>query len=289
MFNQLEYFKKTSETLKEATLAENNRSPLKETLLFILLYIAMFLITGLFTYVITIGIPVDSDYFVLLLSGSFIVSIIITLLAITKIEKRSLRSIGFSHENVVPNLVKGLSIGFIMFILVVVIGMLLGQYTFNGFDFSSLYLAIPYIIVFIIQPFGEEIYTRGWIIPLFSKNYSVFISIVVSTLFFVAGHMGNNGFNLIALINIMLVSVLLSLLFLKYDNIWICGAFHSAWNFTQSYLLGFNVSGLNTSSIMHFSQSAPNIINGGAFGPEAGLITTVIFILVIILLWKVDI
>ena len=281
----MEYFKKTSETLKEATLAETNRSALTETLLFILLYVAMILITGLFMYVITWGIPENTDSYLLLSLGGFIVSIIFTIFAVTKIEKRSLRSLGFSRENIGSNLLKGFVIGFVMFVLVVFIGMILGQYTFLGFDFSSLYLAIPYIIVFIIQPFGEEIFTRGWIIPLFSKNYSVFTAIVVSTLFFVVGHVGNNGFNIVALINILLIGVLLSLLFLKFDNIWICGAFHSAWNFTQGDLFGFNVSGLNMSSLLHFSQAAPNIVNGGSFGPEAGLITTCISVLIIIYLW----
>lgn len=73
------------------------------------------------------------------------------------------------------------------------------------------------------------------------------------------------------------------------DNIWICGALHSAWNFTQSYLFGFNVSGIDTSSIAHFSQTAPNILNGGIFGPEAGLIATFILLVVIIFLWKTDV
>jgi hypothetical protein len=137
--------------------------------------------------------------------------------------------------------------------------------------------------------FAEEIYTRGWIIPLFSKNYSVFVAILVSTLFFVVGHVGNNGFNVVSIISLILFSILLSLLFLKADNIWICGALHSAWNFTQSYLFGFNVSGIDTSSILHFGQTTPNIINGGVYGPEAGLISLVITFLAIIFVWKVDI
>ncbi len=288
MFNQLENFKKTSKTLKEASLAENKHSTLIETYIFIFSYIALMLILALVTLLLTDGIPAQSDSYVLLTLGAFIVTIFIALFVITKIEKRSLRGIGFSRENIVSSLVKGLILGFGMFILVIIIGMALGQYSFDGYDFSSINLALPYILVFIIQPFAEEIYTRGWIIPLFSKNYSVFIAICVSTLFFVVGHVGNNGFNIIAIINLILFSILFSLLFLKADNIWICGALHSAWNFTQSYLMGFNVSGINTSSIAHFSQTTPNIINGGSFGPEAGLITSFIVILAIIFIWKID-
>lgn len=238
---------------------------------------------------ITDGIPAGSDYYVLLTLGAFIVPMLISVFVMTKIEGRSLRGIGFTRKNVPSSLMKGFMLGFVMFVMVVVIGMVFGQYFIEGYDFSSINLAVPYIIVFIIQPFAEEIYTRGWIVPLFSKNYSVFIAIIVSTLFFVVGHMGNNGFNVISIINLILFSILLSLLFLKADNIWICGALHSAWNFTQSYLLGFNVSGINTSSLIHFSQTAPNIINGGVYGPEAGLIAVFVVSLAIIFVWKMDI
>lgn len=289
MFNQLENFKKTSETLKEAALAETNRSPLIETYLFIFSYIAMILILALVTLVLTEGVPEGSDMYVLLSLGAFIVPIFIVLFAVRKIEKRSLRSVGFTRENMGSSLFKGLIIGSGMFILIVVIGMILGQYSFDGLEFSSLYLAIPYIIVFLIQCFSEEIYTRGWIIPLFSKNYSVFVAIAVSTLFFVVGHIGNNGFNIVAVINLVLMSVFLAILFLKTDNIWICGSFHFSWNFIQSFLLGFNVSGINTSSVIHFSQTTNNIVNGGVYGPEAGLIATFVIIFSLIILWKADI
>lgn len=288
MFDQLEKFKQTSVTLKEATLAKNKYPPLIETYIFILSYIALMLILALGTLVLTGGVPSGSDSYVLLTLGAFIVPIIVALFVITKVEKRSLRGIGFTRENIVSSLIKGFILGFGMFVLVVIIGMALGQYSFAGYDFSSLNLAVPYIIVFIIQPFAEEIYTRGWIIPLFSKNYSVFVAILVSTLFFVVGHVGNNGFNLVSIISLILFSILLSILFLKADNIWICGALHSAWNFTQSYLLGFNVSGIETSSILHFSQTTPNIINGGVYGPEAGLISLLVTFLAIIFVWKVD-
>lgn len=286
MFDQLENFKKTSQTLKEAALAGNNYSPLTETYIFIFSYIALMLILALVTLVVTRGVPVDGDTYVLLSLGSFIAPILISLFVITKIEKRSLRGIGFSRDNIISSLIKGLALGFVMFALVVVIGMVLGQYSFIGFDFSSVNLAIPYMIVFIIQPFAEEIYTRGWIIPLFSKNYSVFTAVLVSILFFISGHMGNNGFNILAVLSIILFSILLSLLFLIFDNIWICGALHSAWNFAQSYLFGFNVSGIETSSLLHFSQTTPNIFNGGAYGPEAGLISIVVTLLAIVLVWK---
>lgn len=288
MFNRLEEFKNTSETLRQAALSDTKRSVITDTLLFVLEYNAAIMLMAIFTILITNGVNEGSDTYTLLSLGAFIVPIIVTLFFVTKIEKRSLRSMGFSRENITSQLVKGLALGFGMFILIVITGMLIGEYSFEGFDISSLSLAIPYILAFIIQPFAEEIYTRGWIIPLFSKNYSVFLGVLVSVLFFVSGHIGNNGINAVGIINLIIMGVLLAVVFLKTDNIWVCSALHSAWNFTQSYLLGFNVSGFHTSSLMHFSQTTPNIFNGGVYGPEAGIIATIVTLLALIIIWKVD-
>ncbi|MBO7719206.1 MAG: hypothetical protein J6S29_03525, partial [Methanosphaera sp.] len=58
---------------------------------------------------------------------------------------------------------------------------------------------------------------------------------------------------------------------------------HTAWNFSQGVLYGFKVSGAQIPSILNFSQVGYNIINGGAFGPESGLISTFVVVVVIII------
>ena len=89
----------------------------------------------------------------------------------TKIEKRSWRSIGFSKGNAISSTLKGALIGFSMFLAVVIIGLALGQFTFSGFDFSQAIYALPFLVAFTIQSFGEEIYTRGWTLTYFSKRH----------------------------------------------------------------------------------------------------------------------
>jgi len=287
MFNQLDYFKETSETLKLARNVKNNFSPLSEGVVFVLSFFAMLLFTGLMTLLFIRGIPENTDTYILVTQTCFIFSILFTLLIVTKVEKRNLRGMGFSREKVLSYIVKGFCLGFVMFLIVTVIGTLVGLYKFDYLNFSTWYLAIPYLLTFIIQSFAEEIYTRGWVIPLFSRNHSVIVAIGISVLLFVVGHAGNIGFNVGSIINLVLVSVLLAFMLLKFDNIWICGGVHSAWNFTQGYLLGFNVSGINTSSLFNFSQTTNNIISGGAFGPESGLIVSFVLLLVIIFVYKI--
>ena len=87
----------------------------------------------------------------------------------------------------------------------------------------------------------------------------------------------------ISVVNIFIVGIVFAVLFLRFDNIWICGGVHTAWNFSQGIIFGFNVSGISTPSLMNFSQAGQNLINGGSFGPESSLIATVVFVIVLIL------
>ena len=61
-------------------------------------------------------------------------------------------------------------------------------------------------------------------------------------------------------------------------------AMHTAWNFSQGIIFGFNVSGTSTPSILKCSQVGQNLINGGNFGPESSLIATFVLIVALILI-----
>ena len=54
--------------------------------------------------------------------------------------------------------------------------------------------------------------------------------------------------------------------------LWLPIGIHIGWNFFEGVVFGFPVSGLEISHIMHNTMHGPEIITGGKFGPEAGLI-----------------
>ena len=175
-----------------------------------------------------------------------------------------------------------------MISVIIIIGLLLGVYKFESFSLNELYLLIPFLLGYMIQSMKEEIYARGWIMISIARKNSIILAIVFSSLAFVVIHVLNNDVSLLALFNIFLIGVVLSLLFLRYDNIWICGAFHASWNFMLSYFYGLNVSGMKNASIFSISQTHNSLLGGNAFGPESGLIATIIalIVLAIILFYK---
>lgn len=281
MLSNIKEFADNSETLKEARINVKEMSVVKEIGIYIALFILMFILLFISQLIFMKISPIkDSMFFSLL---GFIVVPVIIYLYVTKIEKRSWKSIGFSKGNAVSSTLKGLLIGFLMFFSIVVIGMLLGQFSFDGFNLSVIIYLIPCFLLFAIQCFGEEIYTRGWTMTYFSERHSIFFAIIVNAIIFVVPHLSNNGIDLLSIANIFIVAIFFAVLFLRFDNIWICGGAHTAWNSAQGIIFGFNVSGTSTPALLKCSQVGHNIINGGAFGPESSLIATVVIIISLIL------
>ena len=93
-------------------------------------------------------------------------------------------------------------------------------------------------------------------------------------------HLTNPNVNYIAVINIILVGLFYGLYVIKTNDLWAVCGMHSAWNFAQGNIFGFEVSGLDVSvgSLIDLNLVGNNVITGGAFGPEAGIIATFILL-----------
>lgn len=221
MLSNIKEFADNSETLKEARINVKEMSVVKEIGIYIALIMLMFLLISIFQFIFIKISPTKYSMFFSVL-GVIVVPVIIYLY-VTKIEKRSWRSIGFSKGNAVSSTLKGLLIGFLMFFSVVIIGMLIGQFSFDGFDLSAIIYLIPCFSIFTIQCFGEEMYTRGWTMTYFSKRHSIFVAIIVNVIIFVVPHLSNPGIDLLSIANIIIFAVFFAVLFLRFDNIWVCG------------------------------------------------------------------
>jgi uncharacterized protein len=75
-------------------------------------------------------------------------------------------------------------------------------------------------------------------------------------------------------------------MFLKSNNLWLSIGYHIAWNYFEGSVFGFQVSGQSTESLYKLNTPIKNIITGGQFGPEGGLIVTLIIVIGFIYLWK---
>lgn len=226
---------------------------------------------------------------------SFIGASLLVFFRVVKIEKRKISSIGFSKEKWLIKYIIGFLIGLILMGLVVLILYLFGFATINKTSNQPIgKLALVNIFVlligWIIQGGTEEIVTRGWLMNVLGARYGIKFGLFISSVLFGALHLFNPNVNYIAILNIILVGYLFGLYVIKTNDLWGACGIHSAWNFAQGNLFGFEVSGLdiNVGSLFDFNLTGNSLISGGSFGPEAGLCSTLILILGIIIILFLD-
>lgn len=140
--------------------------------------------------------------------------------------------------------------------------------------------AFLFLIGFAIQGLFEELVCRGYIMGHFLKRHQPLLAIIVNVGIFAALHSLNAGIDALAVVNLILFGLFMSLMRLKWQNLWINDAFHSAWNFAEGVLFGTAVSG--TVNVGAVFKSVPVIgkalINGGTFGIENTVICTGIYL-----------
>ncbi|MGL5348512.1 MAG: CPBP family intramembrane glutamic endopeptidase [Peptostreptococcaceae bacterium] len=221
---------------------------------------------------------------------SCIFVIILIVLRIKIIEKRKLSEIKFKKENMIYNYIRGFLIGlllmsFVVFLLGISGNLIMEPYPNQKVGLNALSNVALISIGWIIQGASEEILTRGWLMRVLQDRYSLRTSVVVSSIFFGALHLLNPNVGIIAIINIILVGFLFSLYVIKTDDLWGVCAMHSAWNLAQGNIYGFEVSGIDVGvgTLLDMDLLGSEIITGGIFGPEAGIATTIILILAIII------
>lgn len=139
------------------------------------------------------------------------------------------------------------------------------------------------MVVFIIVGFSEEIVGRGFVMGALRQTKSVLATVVVSAIIFSLLHGANPGIGLLPMVNICLVGILFAYIYLKSGSIWTCIGYHISWNYFLGNIYGFLVSGNETKGLITTETTGNNIVTGGAFGPEGGVVVTILIIVSLLL------
>jgi uncharacterized protein len=125
----------------------------------------------------------------------------------------------------------------------------------------------------------EEAIFRGYPFQVLVEWIGVWPAIVVAAILFSFLHAQNPNVTALALANISLAGVLLSLAYLKSLSLWFATGLHLGWNWTMASLFDFPVSGLEFDTPLYSGVPAGAAWwTGGAFGPEAGLVGTIVLV-----------
>ncbi len=199
-------------------------------------------------------------------------------------ERRPFSSLGFERAAALVRYGRGLLIGLLAFAGVVGLLALFGVVTFEAAPAALVGTsALPTIFLilpgWVVQGASEEIATRGWMLPVIGARYRPLLGILSSTLFFTIMHAFNPGLSALAIINLTLYGLFAAFYALREGSLWGICAFHSIWNWAQGHVFGLSVSGLSltTGTLLDLATRGPDVLTGGAFGPEGSLATTAVF------------
>ena len=243
-----------------------------------------------------IGVMLIPDFFsianniVLFTLYERVIVLLFILLFCRIFEKRGPETLGFNKIHPFRSYIYGLLIGLFMFFVVVMPGVALGAFSFVGISHNmDLLLILGMMIGYLIQSMQEQVLCRGFFLVSLARKNSVVTAVVISSLAFTAMHYLNEGLTPISVLNLLLFGFFYALYFLKDGNIYGVAAIQGIWNFAEGNLFGFKVSGLpNNPSFYEFRQNGKPLLDGGAFGPEGGLIVTVVLIIAICLIFVYD-
>lgn len=153
-----------------------------------------------------------------------------------------------------------------------------GWLDFHGFawQFSSASTVVTNVlvmfVVFALVGWSEELLTRGYWLKNMIEGVNVPFGVAFSSLLFGLMHLTNPNATMIAAIGVALSGVFFAYAYLRTRQLWLPIGLHLGWNFFENTIYGFPVSGLDTMGLLSHSIHGPELITGGAFGPEAGLI-----------------
>ncbi len=210
----------------------------------------------------------------------FLVSITLSIYVSRRfVDRRSFSSFGLGLN---PRAWRDLWVGFL--IPAVVMGAIFlvewafGWLEFRGFAWefgptSTILTTVPIMLgVFILVGWNEELLSRGYWLQNMADGVNLPFGVVLSSVLFGLLHMGNPNATWIAVVGVMLAGVFLAYGYVRTKELWLSIGLHIGWNFFENTVFGFPVSGLDTLGLLFHTATGPELITGGAFGPEAGLI-----------------
>jgi membrane protease YdiL (CAAX protease family) len=184
-------------------------------------------------------------------------------------------------------LLTGLLIGALIFTLIFFVFkyfdlLTIIQFSWTGGEFFTT------ILLFAALTIGEELIFRSFFInglKLYLQSATLIITI--TALFFSVVHWFNEGSTVISAISAFLGGLMYAFAFIKTEKLWLPIGLHFSWNFFQSLVYGFPVSGFVFDGLFEVNIVGPQLWTGGEYGPEGGLIGIIARIIVLFAIWLV--
>ena len=149
--------------------------------------------------------------------------------------------------------------------------------TWTASDTSRKSLVVT-VVVLLMSAAQEELLFRGYPLQLLMKGMGVWPAILTMSSAFGLAHLLNPSATALSALNTVLAGLMLSIAYLKTRSLWLAYGLHVGWNIGLGFVLGYPVSGIDIDSLWKTTAGGPQWLVGSKYGPEGGLIATIVFI-----------
>ena len=218
-----------------------------------------------------LNLPPNSSYVIFLVEPllAFVTYAVVVRLAEARKPVEVLPSAGMFTE-----LLIGAAIGFITLCFTTALLWSLGFYHVQRSHWSDVlgsFLFGPYLSGTL-----EELLFRAILLRILARAFGNGWGLVLSAVLFGAAHLGHVSW--IACLAIVLRGGLVTgMLYMATGRLWMSVGLHTAWDFTEDFVLGVNKHhGLLRTTLV---PGHPELLTGGAFGPNGSLLAMIVGIL----------
>ena len=195
-------------------------------------------------------------------------------------DRRSITSLGLQLKpRLLLDILAGFLIAGVMMGLIYLLEWSLGWLKFESFIWqvkpaSQAALEILcWLLLFAAVGWQEELLARGYWLQNLADGLNLFWGVLFSSVLFSLGHLMNPNVSWTAVLGLVLAGLFLAYGYLRTRQLWLPIGLHIGWNFFEGTIFGFQVSGLtDMPGLIRQTVQGPELVTGGLFGPEAGLV-----------------
>ena len=245
-----------------------------------LLLLLLFYVAGQYAVSFLPGTPLGWATYVFLSAGGLMAGWAV----LTGLDGRPPGALGFAFSRAaLTETVTGLGLGGGLIATAVVLLVVSGGASFAADAGTVLdYLgALAWtLLYFWLAAAYEEIWFRGYGFQALVEGVGAWPAAIASSALFSFLHASNPNFGVAAFVNIFLAGMMLALAYLRTRSLWFATAVHAGWNWAMASLFAFPVSGLNLidTPLYDALETGGDWWTGGEFGPEAGVVGTLVLL-----------
>jgi len=195
--------------------------------------------------------------------------IVCTVLAIVYIDKRKI-TVTITKRPLWDTML-GIVFGIGWISSVVIILTLLGGLTFDG---SSRVSALPiWGLALFLNAAMQELLVRGYLFSMVRRTYNSTVAVITTTMLFLALHGGAFDVGIVAVLNVITMSIFVSLLLLWTEGLWASIVAHYIWNMVAGVVMNGIVLVADYPNILQVSLHGVPLLTGHAAKIEGSIVT----------------